>query len=424
MISQLTLKSNPEEQKLQSLTYLQRSLIDLIQFFRRKKGCYVSQATMGRILGYSRRTINREIAKLVALGLLEIKHRYNNSNVTTLSGFFSLPHVKKILSKYFSNFEETSPDMGKVRGVCLTSNVSFSYPSILPSEGVPLQGGGETEDYNEKSLEEDEAVSQPTSIPQSNTDEATQVKKICVALQRRGSTVTNDDALKLLAYSPDVHDRASKRFKANAFTIKDPLAYYLFICKEIVSQDGRRADWQKVNGLREDGFVLLEETLQGSTRSTTGASTAGPQKRDGGGQSYSEHVKQEQRRMADEASARKTKSGSLAEEVLGWHHVVVELQRRVAEGDIGARFTLPHAESKLKYLISQYQGNTDPSVVKKNMTIIDSVSNFKTPASILSSSSATCLKKVESATLKDEPAEDIWAEWQDYDPMLESEEYV
>ena len=413
MITQLKTKSTVKQQVpkeiLDSLSYRLLSIIDICEYFRKKGCCFISQETLARKLGVSRKTINRDIAYLVDVGLLEVQHRFNNSNITSTSHWFRRSEVQNLLPYYFCNFVviTLSLSMLSSQGYTSIEKLRFKNPSFYlspSSEGVSM--GKEAGRTARKETKKEESMGVP---------EASHIKKVCQALQRRGSTITNDDSLKLLAYQPDVHERASERFKKAQGKIKDPLAYYLFICKDILSQDGRRADWQRVEKLRQEGFVLLDQTLQGATVSYVGtrAEKTNPQKGNEVAPPYSEQVAFERKRMAEEAEARKSKTGPLAEEVLSWQQVVQELQRRVSEGDLGAQWTLPMAIGKLKHLISQYQVEPDSGkamAVAQRPTPISSP-DFKTPASVL-------LKKSEPVALKDK----VWEDWKEHDPMLEEEQ--
>lgn len=425
MITQLKTKSTSAKQIFDSLTYRQRAIIDIVEFFRKKGICKASQETIGEMLGCSRRTINGEISLLKKIGLLEVQHRFNNSNFTSTSHWFRLPEVQHLLPGYFSNFTVTILSASILLSPLLTSSECFIYktPSLFPSpsyEGVNMGMEGRTD---RKEIEKGEK--------EVNVPEASHIKKICQSLQRRGSTITNDDALKLLAYQPDVHERASDRFKKEAKgKIKDPLAFYLYLCRDIATNEGRRADWNRVEGLRAEGYVLLEETLQGATSSYAKAPAdrqTGPQKQEGVNPSYSEQVQQERKKMAEEAAARKTKTGPRAEEVLKWNETVYELEKRVKAGDMAAQWTLPLAIGTLKHLISEYQVDPDNEAAMAYARAFAAQqapvqsNDFKTPASCLSSllPSATIVKKVEPVTLK----EDIWEGWKEYDTDDKKEEY-
>lgn len=442
MITHVKTKSISKEQDpkeiFDSLSYRQIRIIDIAEKYRRKGLCWISQEELGRRLGVRRETINRDIAKLKALGLIEVQHRYNQSNLTSTSHWFRRPEVQNLLPLYFCNFQVVTLSLSLLASPDHTSIERFiykspSYPS-LSYEGVNMGKEGRTD---RKEIEKEERP--PKQDEQVSVPEAGHIKKICQSLQRRGSTISNDEALKLLAYQPDVHERASERFKREAKgKIRDPFAFYLHLCRDIATNEGRKADWSRVEGLKGEGYVLLEETLQGMTQTSSTATQSGPQKREGHNPSYSEQVQQERKKMDEEAAARKTKKGPPAEEVLKWNQTVYELQQRVDKGDIAAQWTLPLAIGTLKHLISEYEvdpGNEAAMAYARAFTASQKAkaqpevpaptpavsTEFKTPASCLSSlyPSVPLVKKSEPVTLK----EDIWEGYKEYDPGLKEEEF-
>lgn len=415
MITQLKASSSTRhKEKLKKLSSLDIQLIDKVHSYNGE--LKASQETLGEWFGgYSREYINRRVSRLVKDGFLYVKHRFNNSNVTSLGSFFLKPDVQKLLPLFFKTFKPI------LFSVSMLASAAPDHKCHTTFRKLP--------EANSLSNLASSLIGYPKGQGESVVvPEAGLIKKVCLSLMRRGASVENDDALNLLAFPVSAHERAIEEVKKQK-NINSPKAYYFSLVRKFTVEDGYQPNWTKVQQLRDSGFRILQpeeekkQATQSSTRSSFGNSAKYPQKQEGVSRSYADQVQQERSKMAEEAAARKTKMGPLAEEILGWQKTVVELQRRVSEGDIGAQWTLPMAIGKLQYLITQYEvdpDNRNAMAATRQLSPVAASSDFKTPASVLKSLSPLqpIVKKSEPVALKS----DMWDDWKEYDPMLEEEQ--
>lgn len=378
-----------------------------------------SQETLGEWFGgYSREHVNRTISALIKEGFLHVQHRFNNSNITSLGSFFLKPDVQHLLPLFFKTFKpilfsvsmlsSAAPDH-KCHTTFRNPEASGSYSlSILASSLIGYSKG------------QGESVVVP---------EAGLIKKVCLSLMRRGASVENDDALNLLAFPVSAHERAIEEVKKQK-NINSPKAYYFSLVRKFTVEDGYQPNWTKVQQLRDSGFRILQpeeekkQVTQSPTRSSFGNSAKYPQKQEGVSRSYTEQVQQERKKMAEESKKWENSGMTLAEKIMYWNNVLVETQRKADEGDQIAKNGIPFAKMILQGFMDAYVVNPDNekamATARSFTAPVSSTSEFKTPASCLSSliPSKPVVNKSEPVALNS----DMWDDWKEYDPMLEEEQ--
>jgi hypothetical protein len=72
-----------------------------ISFWRNGRVLYKSQFTLAKEYGVCNDTISRDMEALEALGIIEVKHRFDNSNVYLLSTYCFIPEILELFIKWF-----------------------------------------------------------------------------------------------------------------------------------------------------------------------------------------------------------------------------------------------------------------------------------------------------------------------------------
>ena len=163
---------------------------------------------------------------------------------------------------------------------------------------------------------------------------ANKARAIALALRKRGSTLENDEALKLLAYPEEVLDKAIKVMRGRT-NIRNAVGYFFSICNEEMTKLSMRADWDAVRLYQQNGIVLIrsideERTIQAQQPQVTPdvLESGSPKRGDYAKPSspevpYAEQVRRTQAKERAEAEARKPKE----DDVDGWRKAVDELKK-------------------------------------------------------------------------------------------------
>lgn len=83
------------------------------------------------------------------------------------------------------------------------------------------------------------------------------MRGIARALRERGATITNEDALALFAFEESLHDRVIQKIKT--VQVNHPAAFYFSHIRELAVWEKSKINWQLVEQLRDEGFVLIQD---------------------------------------------------------------------------------------------------------------------------------------------------------------------
>lgn len=321
-----------------------------------KDSCYATQDTIASDLGISPKTIQRGTHVLEDLGLFYVQRRIKESSVIVIPqlilqnegwrGFLRgicawIPPVVLNLSLLSSSastcdrLQYIKRDEKYPKGISLSrSGLNSLSISVILKEGLNMGS---------------EAPSQRTTP---DAEKINEVKKICAALMKRGSYMTNDLALGFIAFDLDVLQRASQKMKARK-DVQSPAAYFNTLCREITIQDGRKPDWVTVHKLRESGLVLIEKADEVPViERPVKEKTKETQKVEQQATSYSEQVRKTIELEKQAAEDRKSKHGSLEEELVKWDKQIADMRPGAETNPILAA-TLAYAERCRSELIAK-----------------------------------------------------------------------
>lgn len=216
-----------------------KSVLDTIVSYAGRYGVVtLSQPTLASMHSLSLRTISTIMKYFRALGLIQVKHRWKTSNETVLGDIFIQPEFRSHLFKLFPQFPTKEKVILSLS--LLKSSVAFHFSKIVLRNVLSYVSG-----YRR---------------PHMKGELITKMRGIALALRERGATLTNEDALALFAFEESLHDKVIQKIKT--VQVEHPAAFYFAHIRELAVWEKSPINWQLVEQLRDEGFVLLKEEVK------------------------------------------------------------------------------------------------------------------------------------------------------------------
>jgi hypothetical protein len=215
------------------------------------KSVYISQQTIADSIGIHRRSVNLIIKYFESIGVLVIKHRFNASNITSLSSWWALSSVQKAMRKWFKQVPKNIAILTLLFG----SNITLfsTKKAILNS---PL--------YKKDPQMEKKAA---------------QVRGIRKALVARGVSWERD-VYNLFAFGEDVLEHVSEKMKYST-KLRDPFGFMMSLCIKHCQWNSITVDWSLVEKAKELKLldnVVVRTVVNGGTAQDSTNTTVAPRK--------------------------------------------------------------------------------------------------------------------------------------------------
>lgn len=230
------------------------------------------------------------------------------------------------------------------------------------------------------------------------------VRSIGLALNKRGSCMTNDETLNLFAFPSDVLEKVCHEMK-NASGLNSPAAFFFGRCRNYTLESGRKPDWGRVNELRDSGYRVLSESEE--RVNNNGKESKERPQREQAKVSYNDYIQQaqataqkaqaqslsvsqkyqirkwkEQREQALAANNQgwanaltqmiedieNPRVKSIEEQIAGWVQAVTD-NATLLEGSPYKPMLMKIAQSNLEHLRSQLGSNTAKDITQSNVVV-------------------------------------------------------
>lgn len=263
-------------------------------------------------LKISERSVWQAMKGLVMKGLISTKQRWNNSLVTTLSVLFSRPDWHTEMWHWFRQYPNpfasvkqlTSSVSSRVGGLAnyLTRSVKTLLHSLLSGK---------------------EKVSMASSEVAREVNHDL-VRGICIALNKRGACMTNEQCLNLLAFPRDVLEKVCQEMKT-ATGLDSPAAFFYSQCRKYTVESGRKPDWSKVQLLGEKGYAVMSESEERKNFNGHEEREEKTPKREQMKIRHTKSAREQMRLEAEKAEKRKAPVVPVEEEIAGLRKSIAEL---------------------------------------------------------------------------------------------------
>ncbi len=297
------------------LSFLLESNINL-------KKLYFSQKTIGEAINKSARTVYEAINDLESVGLITTETRNYQTLIYTINPILFTANWHSELWHWFKRY----PPLGHSLWVGLLFSTSQCFGKEVPTTDIK---SGRREDVslslrsslsrNYKAFLLSGSLSYDT-VTNKGARVSTEaghnlVRGIGLALNKRGSYMTNDETLNLFAFPTSVLERVCQEIKT-ATGLESPAAFFFGRCRHYTIESGVKPDWGRVHMLRESGYRVLSESEERKNVSNKEIGESKyTQKREQAKSPYMTQVKRTMEEERAKAEARRPRIESLEAEV-------------------------------------------------------------------------------------------------------------
>jgi hypothetical protein len=307
---------------------------------------FYSQETIAKRTGYSPRTVAIAVKELRDQGLISTQQRFNNSLIYRLSILFQRPDWHSELWHWFKRFPALSLSIGMLIG-------SPSPTRLQSSISIKIKESFLSPSY--------EGVSNKERVVSEAKHET--VRGICLALNKKGAFLPNDECLNLFAFPQEVLEKVCLEMK-NETGVKYPAAFFFGQCRKYTLELGVKPDWSRCNSLRMGRYKVLEEGEERllkeyaeervKKQSQFEVERKESPKREHAKTSYGVQVKRSMEEERMKAEGRKQKVLSLDEEIASWEQSIAQFKANPLQTSSSLnQVMLTMAENKLRSLVEE-----------------------------------------------------------------------